>query len=124
MNYIINPWWFYWFSMFENLGIMSIVMTVFGIVTTLIFVITYFCTFDSEYNKEINAMARKWMKGAGIFAAIMLLLSVAIPSQETMIYMQIAKVATEENLDAAVDTAKSVADYIADTIVEINQSNK
>ena len=63
------------------------------------------------------------MKKATIVFAIIslmtLIISLFIPSKETLISMMIAKYATKENLSMTVEGIKSAVDYIVNTMKEI-----
>ena len=54
-----------------------------------------------------------------IISLVTLIISLFIPSKETLISMMIAKYATKENLSMTVEGIKSAVDYIVNAMKEI-----
>lgn len=124
MNYIVDPWWVYWFFALPRLGTAAVVIMPLSIVVAIIFVITYFCTLEDARYKHINTMSVKWLKASCIVVAVSVFMSIAVPDKDTMLYIQVSKFATVENVDTTVDAAKDFVDYISDTIIKIQNADE
>lgn len=119
MNYIIDPMWFYWMSVADNLlvtcavigGLFGILSMVFGAI--LITNMEYGPNYD-DYKK-----AKKALKVFMPLSILFILLSVFIPSKEILIEMQIAKFATYENAEWTIDAIKGLVDYIVEAMKSV-----
>lgn len=134
MNYIINPSWFYWLQVIGGLNtaleILAGVSTFAVITLAVLALINYFAGKDfryhvDEYGKPTDSDWLSFLsmsKVAIIFAIITIVLfiiSILIPSKETLISMMIAKYATKENLAITVEGIQTAVDYIVNAIKEI-----
>lgn len=134
MNYIINPNWFYWLQLLSNIrGIViaiSALISIGFIIAIVASVVNYVCGY--EYRNKIDEngkpydsdwcnylLARKFVKILFPIAIVFLIISILIPSKETLISIMIAKYATKENLSMTVDGIKSAVDYIVNAMKEI-----
>ena len=63
-------------------------------------------------------LAKKFVKILFPITIVFLIISILIPSKETLISMMIAKYATKENLGMTVEGIKSAVDYIMNAIKE------
>lgn len=134
MNYIINPSWFYWLQVinglktaFEIIAGLSCFATA---VLAVLALVNYFTGKDYRDRVDENGKPTDsdWLsflsmtKATIVFAIISLvtlIISLFIPSKETLISMMIAKYATKENLGMTVDGIKSAVDYIINVMKEI-----
>lgn len=114
-EYIINPMFFYWMQVANEL---SFVLIIFGII--LFFVTVALCVAgyinDAFEDDEEKEKYKKPIKTMAIITAICLVVNVFIPSKETLIEMSIAKIATVENTQNAVEAIKEATDYVFEKI--------
>lgn len=108
-GYIIEPSWFYWLSVIDNLRLAieaGLFIVGMGLVALIIFGV-----FEENHDN-----LRKWFKIGGIALIPLVILAVFIPNQETLITMMVAKYATYENVGLTVDALQSAVDYIIQSI--------
>lgn len=77
--------------------------------------------YENYLKREIETI-KKYKKKIYIFGSLSLafgLLAVFMPSKETVIAMEIAKLATAENIMWTVDQLKNIVDYITESIARI-----
>lgn len=134
MNYIINPSWFYWLQLL--IDIRSIVIAVSALISAglIVAIITagVHYVMGYRYRNEIDEdgvacdvdwnnylLAKKFIKILFPITIVFLIISIFIPSKETLISMMIAKYATKENLSMTVEGIKSAVDYIVNAMKEI-----
>lgn len=113
MSYYINPWWFYWArvsSAFKGLATAGAAICAFF--TVVVFALVCSNSFDEE-DKETAK------RSVPVLLALTLLLTLAavfIPSRDTLLEMQIARLVTKENVAGTVDSIKTVVDYVVDAV--------
>ena len=117
MTYIVNPAWFYWMSVAQQVKTFGLVVGGLAIFGT---VISTFIGFAEGHDTE---EADEWWKKNGIkllcAEALFVLALLFIPTQETLEKMLIAKSITVETVNAGVDVVKSTVDYIFQKITEL-----
>ena len=111
-GYIINPAWFYWVNIADGIKIIMSLLAVASLVASFLSALISLDDTDTATSKKFEKMALKMF----IVAIVCIILSLFIPSKETLIEMQIAKYATLENAEWTVDAIKDVADYIANAV--------
>ena len=133
MNYIINPSWFYWLQLLSNsktiITVISALITS-GLIVAIIAACAYYAM-GYRYRNNIDEdgvaldpdwsnylLAKKFVKILFPITIVFLIISILIPSKETLISMMIAKYATKENLGMTVEGIKSAVDYIMNAIKE------
>ena len=119
MTYIIDPRWFYWLGVMDAL---QDVVFVSLLLSTLIFctaLLVYFINLGSFHDDSDVKVTKKIMMLSLPFLVISALLYLFLPSKDTMIEMQVAKLATYENAEWTVDAIKSAVDYIVEAIKSI-----
>ena len=107
MTYIINPIWFYFASVVDALKVIMTVIAIVMLVGVVCSVISITDSVDEERNR--------WMKRAKLsftLCCLFAVLATLIPSKETLMQIMIAKYATYENADSAIQAIKSAADYV------------
>jgi len=115
MNYIIDPMWFYWLGVVDVLKIISVIaFTISGI--GLVFAGVSRIVYSGEFDEEEVAIATRFLKITMPVAIVSVLILVLVPSKNTLIEMQIARYATQENAELTIDTIKSAVDYIVQAI--------
>lgn len=105
MEYYIDPKWFYWCNTLGNLKNLFIGIT---ILTGILAVILLLVIIDFEDLNEV----KKVIIIPGIICFTSVLIAIFLPSKETLIEMQLAQIATKENVQFTVDTLKEIIDYI------------
>lgn len=127
MNYIINPMWFYWMNIANNLGITCTIVLILGSVAAVALTIIYTtnkCEIEkfpniSANEQAKNALIKKFLKPLYIIVVMSLIGALFIPSSETMLKMLLAQFATYDNAEIALDGIQSAADYIVNAMKEI-----
>lgn len=123
MNYIVNPSYFYWISVANGL---RTAFTVLGVVllgaeVAMCIVAGIHYIMGKDYGKDDpDLQTAKALIKPMVICAIALfasfLVSIFIPSRNTLIEMLIARYATYENAEWTLDTIKSAVDYIVNAI--------
>lgn len=117
MNYIINPAWIYWMNVCNTFRAIFITTFFILLIVGVIYTIYVGCEYEDGYmEKEDFAMAKKKIKKIIITVLLMALPIVFVPSKNTLIEMQVAKICTIENVKGTVDETK---DFIFDIIDKI-----
>lgn len=110
---VISPWIFYVIGMLRKL---IIVLWIVGIALPICFFGYYFFTLEDLYKDEeiieFKVKQKSNIKKVIITTIICALGVVAIPSEETMYKMLVAKYVTYENIDKATKSIKDGVDYI------------
>ena len=129
MTYIINPMWFYWLAVADRacqlVRTAAILLFVFsvGLLIAVAFCrhIVFDCDECSKGCSEYKAGGKVQRVAIVLFvvAVILFIIHAFIPSRETLIEMQIARFATVENAEWALDAVKSATDYIVSAIKEL-----
>lgn len=109
MDYIINPSWFYWVSVFAALKILFL-----AVGCSVAFILGVFCVFAivDSYDEEEE---KEWVKRLKIVVAVsapLICVGIFIPSESTMIKMMLAKYATVDNVQAIYQAILDGAKYI------------
>ena len=108
-DYIINPSWFYWYSV---AGTVKIVMClIFGCLLVACIILLEWC--DAE--EDIRKLEKK-LTVLSVLTVVTLIAAIFIPSRNTLIEMQIARLATPENAAWTVDKLKEAVDYIVQAV--------
>ena len=119
MNYIIDPIWFYWISVANNLIVTcAVIGGLFGILS-MVFGGILIANMEYGPNDSDYRAAKKVLKVSIPLSVLLILLSVLIPSKEVLIEMQIAKFATYENAEWTIDAIKGLVDYIVEAIKSV-----
>lgn len=109
---VISPWIFYAIDLLDKLWHTFVVVSV---ATPILFVL-YWCfgndNLYGEERKEFNKKMRKRVNKIIVVVSISIVGIVAIPSEETMYKMLVARYVTYENVDKASKTIKDGVDYI------------
>lgn len=118
MNYIINPAWFYWMSVASGIKTVVLVVAILMLFPCVGFFIN--ACIEAECGDGFEGDdAKRSLKVSGKWLAISIVLFVVfafVPSKNTLIEMQIAKLATVENANWTLETIKSAVDYIVEAI--------
>ena len=122
-EYIIDPKWFYFVDMLNDLECAICVIT--GVLTVGILIILIIAStkiFDG-WSDEDRDLWKKLAKKAirlSVIPICMIFIIVLIPSKETMYEMMMAKYITHENISFSVEAIKSAVDYIVEALKAVN----
>ena len=118
MDYIINPMWFYWIEVADTIKAISIGAMVVLLISAIILAAT--ASINDEFKENSAAqMKRNVMVLCLIGLAVSALVCIIVPSRDTLISIQIAKLATHDNVNLTVDKIKEIVDYIISAVKEI-----
>ena len=121
MEPIINPWFFYLVNLLDRALVVAIIVLIMSVIGT---VFTFFVlTDESCFDEEDTKIMKKWNKVSVIALLISTFMLIAIPSKETVYEMVVASYITENNIEAAKDSAKDLIDYIVDKCDEANDKD-
>jgi len=116
MEHVINPSWFYWLNVVDAVrGVACGYICLFAIVAIVTLLMAWLE--DISYR---DIKPKKTIVFLSITFVVTVLVLVFVPSKETMIEIQVARLATYDNVAMTVDGIKSVADYIVNAIKSIN----
>lgn len=118
MDYIINPYWFYWIEVADTIKGISIGAMVIFLIAAIILAATAHIDYMFKDNNEGDAKKKVlFICIVGLFLSA--LVCIFVPSEKTLIEMQIAKMATHNNVDLTIDKIKEIVDYIINGIKEV-----
>lgn len=123
MDYIINPWLFYIASVFDKLHIIACMGAIASVFSLGLIIFTY-----DEMKKTFEAAKiTKRMKQLGVLSVVFLMLTICIPSEQTMTKMMIANVLTTENIKSGTDFTQDqigqLVDKIADAAIRVKEAD-
>lgn len=111
MTPIIPPIWLYLFEMLASLEDLLFNISIVCIVFIIAYVIFAFIYWVEE--GERPPMPKKWICILICFVLIFsIIITILIPSQETMIYMAGLSFVTRDNVESGVEVVKNVFDYV------------
>ena len=119
MDYIVNPWIFYWLEVVNVLKIVAGILGVFAFVCVIVGIVMKYDNIsygpeDHDYKNGVKLLR--------VFTPILItmaLLLIFIPGKNTMIQMLIARYATKTNINLGLDAIKEATDYIIQAIKEV-----
>lgn len=113
MTPIISPWIFYWISVLDELDICLTIFSVIGLAVGFIVMCVAATEFDSFDSEAATKKTFKMGKISFILSAIILILTMFIPSQTVCLQMLIAQNATYERIEIVGQTVEEIcADII------------
>lgn len=113
MTYIINPSWVYWLTVLNGLKVTAVAIGIISLLVTVLLGIGFLIEDDSHLIPKLFKITIPIM-------IVCLLLGIFIPSQETMIMMKAAELATKENIQYTSQQLKELIDYIIMAVKTIN----
>lgn len=117
MESIINPAWFYWIDVINTFRIFLCGVSIFfGIAWFILLCAFIACSLDGTYNKNKTDSYIKFFIVSFIVLVTAIIISIFIPSKETMEKMIIANYITKNNLEKTVDAVKQAIDYITEAL--------
>ena len=138
MDYIINPIWFYLFQFIAGVRVLFIIASILaGIAAIVIFI--YICCVsadigdctDSCFSYSEKRLAHltttrtlwlKQLKKVITWFIIIIVVAIAIPTQETIMRMMIAHFATYDNVGMVFSKIIEGAQYVLDKIAPVAQA--
>lgn len=122
---IIDPMWFYYINVVDNLGIWAVI---FSFVSVIVLIVCYIAYNDDDTLFSKGSIGRKIFVTSSILSPILFLISVLIPSKETMMQMMIASYVTKENVSMVSNEVKNSAEwskkFVIDVVKEINNQKE
>lgn len=114
-GYIINPAWFYWVNIVNGIKTIMSLLAGASLVASFLSALISLDETDTATSKKFEKIALKMF----IVAMVCIIISLFIPSKETLIEMKIAEYATLENAEWTVDAIKDAVDYIVNAVGSI-----
>ena len=111
-GYIVDPMWFYWLQVCGYLGGLLMFAGICGIIVFFAVCGSVLAFSGDNFSEEDVKKLSKTVKIGSIISVIVLTVGMLIPSEETLIRMEIAKNATYENVEVVMEEITNVADYI------------
>ena len=109
-EYLINPSWFYWVNVADSLRGLFIVFTILsGVVILVSFLFLIEDLVEFKHQKKILIIG-------GILALICILGIIFMPAKETLIEIEVARLATKDNINWTVESVKGIIDYVIGAI--------
>lgn len=112
-GYIIDPMWFYWLQALTSARTFLFILVV---ILAMIAAWYVFMAIDEPFDIACEN-AKKARKSITV-AAVVLIVGLMVPSQETMIRMKLAEYATYENAEAVIREITGMADHIIEELKE------
>ena len=115
--YYINPIWFYFIGLCDDIIEIATVISVFCLIGIFVGYILKLAGFEEEIENKIP------VKLMAIIGIISLIVSLIVPSSTTVKEMMIASVVTHENVDTTIEDVKELIDYTIEKAGELNENN-
>ena len=120
MEPIIAPSTFYWFEIISNFKSFLTIFLIFSCVGLGICLIFFIITLvEDELEAHAGKIIKKLCKFCTIITSIFGLLSIFIPSKETLMTMIVAKYVTPDNITAVGGTIEESVSSIATEIIRV-----
>lgn len=117
MDYIINPWWFYFVqvcgTLIDLFCIIGALIFIFGVTLWLI---NYFVLYEDKSTCDSDRKCLARFKHIYIIGAVMFIIGTLIPTEDTLIKMQIAKFGTYSNAEKVLNVIDEKTDALIDAI--------
>lgn len=121
MNYAISPLWIYLYELVGSLNEFAFAIALIASLATCVIMICYLIN-AIEYKGSLSKQLIVYGKRLLAITIVAALSAALIPSQDTLIYMQIAKFSTADNIETVVESTKNAVNYVVDTIKELKES--
>ena len=116
---IVNPIWFYLAGLFGEVNLFAWIFAVVSGAGALLCLISASEEFDEE-----RAFFYKIFKRFVIATIVFTIITVAVPSSNTVKEMAVASVVTYENVESVKGEATELVDYIIDSVDKLNDSKE
>lgn len=123
MKPIINPWLIYLAGICDPI---KILLGILGFVLTMICIAFFVFILSDSLTEDEEHKYLKYMKKTILACISCIVLTIVIPSQQTIYTIAISSQITVDNIKLLGGTAKDVIEYLTDQIVKItdNESTK
>lgn len=115
---IINPKVFYWIDVLDKLGFTSEMLFILSVVGVILLAVFY-AILKCESNDEAAERASKAHKLSIILCIVMAIVSVLIPSKQTIYTMLIADQITPANIQYVGNSVEGCIDYMFDKVDDL-----
>lgn len=119
MTPIINPMWFYWLEVFNGLGEVLFWVGILGFVMLGLILMISFMSCDPLADDA----AKKTIIFTIVFG-VLVVISIFIPSEQTMYKMMLANYATTDNITEITTSIQNGVDYIFDKIENTDEEKE
>ena len=120
MQPIISPSIFYWFEIISNLKILLSILFGLSCVGLAFCIVSFIAMLvEEELETHTGKIIKKLCKFCTIITSIFGLLSIFIPSKETLMTMIVAKYVTPDNITAVGGTIEESVSSIATEIIRV-----
>jgi uncharacterized membrane protein len=115
--YYINPIWFYFIGLCDDIIEITAIISALCIIGAFIGYLLKLAGFEEDTGNKlpINLLA--------IIGIISLVIALIVPSSTTVKEMMIASVVTHENVDTTIEDVKELIDYTIEKAGELNENN-
>ena len=108
---IIHPIFFYLMNAFHAADVVAILVAIGSSIVTLIMAIIWVFALSEEVEEDIMRIVTKYIKACIRVLCWALIATILIPSEDTMLMMLAASLATTDNVNAVFDALKAAIDY-------------
>ena len=116
-GYIINPLWFYWIGIVDELKSLCYAISALCVVSLVVLTIVFFVEDENdESDLKVRNAIRPWLKRLGIACLLTVLLAIFIPSKETLIKMELARNVTYDNVSLTLQKIQEAAKWIIEEL--------
>ena len=122
MDYIISPWWFYLVQVCGTLGLLL------GLIGALMFfggaalwLVKYFDVYEHKSTCDSDKKLLALSKRICIIGAVVIILGVLMPAEDTLIKMKIAKFGTYSNAEKVLEVIDEKTDALIDAIGSVKE---
>lgn len=125
MEPIISPMFFYWVEVVNSLVITFLTIGIFLFVPFFVCTVCYIYAKNIDYccisEKDMIKIRKAWKFGMKIssISILFILISIFLPTKETLIRMEIAKNITPQNVTILKGEVKNVVDYMFEKVNKI-----
>ena len=109
---IVNPWLFYLMSICSSANVIGIIIMILSCVAAIVIGVTLTAVFMDD-EPEMVAKLSVVFKYLILTFAISTFVVLLAPSEDTLLMMQAAKLATTDNVNMIFDALKQAIDYVA-----------
>lgn len=118
MGPVINPMFFYWLSIVDNLVVIVCSIATIGSILILVAMILPLLMIDGD--ASVEKFTKTVLKKINIIIiSILVFIAIFIPTKETLIEMEVAKNITYDRLDKVVEIGKDLKTTLKSDIIDI-----
>lgn len=113
---IVNPWLFYLMNVCSSLKVVGVLVMIASAIGSLFFGATYVVVILDDTEEELRPSLKKFFTSMVWSLVISSLVVVLLPSKDTLLMMQAAKLATTDNVELVFEALKSALDYAVELV--------